>query len=163
MNITDINKLSKPHKRRKRVGRGEASGTGKTAGRGHKGFGQRNSKSLLKLEGGQMQIFRTAPKRGFNNAIFRKVYQPVNLADLERLFEIGETVDPATLKAKGYCKKIGNIKVLANGSLTKKLTVKAHAFSKTAREKIEQAGGSVEIMGQATTPKPTAGKAETDA
>ena len=163
MNITDINSAVKPHKRRKRVGRGEASGTGKTAGRGHKGFGQRNTKSLLKLEGGQMQVFRTAPKRGFNNALFRKVYQPVNLADLERLFADGEAVDPQALKAKGFCKKIDNIKVLASGNLTKKLTVKAHAFSKAARGKIEQAGGSVEIMGKATTPKPTAEKADTDA
>jgi large subunit ribosomal protein L15 len=159
VNITDINRSVKQHQRRKRVGRGESSGSGKTAGRGHKGFGQKNSKSLLRFEGGQQRVLRTAPKRGFNQARFRTAYLPVNLASLERLFESGETVDPAALRAKGLSKRVDRVKILGNGELTKALTVKAHAYSKSAREKIEAAGGTA----QTVAPAEPAGKAGSDA
>jgi len=146
VNITDINSSVSAHKRRRRVGRGESSGHGKTAGRGHKGFGQKNSKSLKKYEGGQMPIFRTTPKRGFNNARYRKEYLPVNLGQLETLFAAGETVDPAALRAKGVSKRVERVKILATGEITKALTVKAQAFSAAAKAKIEAAGGTAEVV-----------------
>ncbi|MFH0910925.1 MAG: 50S ribosomal protein L15 [Planctomycetota bacterium] len=146
MNISAINLRARHHKRRKRVGRGEASGQGKTAGRGHKGFGQKSTKSLLRYEGGQTPLFRRIPKRGFNNAFFRVAHVPVNLATLESLFEPEATVDPAALKQKGVTKTRGPIKVLGRGEITKPLVVRAHAFSRSAREKIEKAGGRCEVV-----------------
>jgi large subunit ribosomal protein L15 len=146
VNILDVNNCAKAHKRRKRVGRGDASGMGKTSGRGHKGLGQKSSKSMAKFEGGQMQIFRRIPKRGFNNSNFRKSYTPVNLTALERLFEAGATVEPSSIKEKGIAKDISSVKILGNGELTKSLTVKANAFSKAAVEKIEKAGGKAEVI-----------------
>lgn len=146
MNISDVNHSVSRRRRRKRVGRGEGSGYGKTSGRGHKGFGQRGRSSLVRFEGGQMQIFRTTPKRGFSNAQFRVVFLPVNLRALEKLFADGETVDPAALRAKGYSKDVAHVKILGGGELSKKLTVKAHAFSAAARQKIEAAGGTVEVL-----------------
>jgi large subunit ribosomal protein L15 len=146
VNICDINKSVKAHKKVRRVGRGESSGQGKTAGRGHKGVGQKSPTSMLRTEGGQMQIFRRLPKRGFNNSIFRKEYGPVNLDTLETLFNAGDTVSPETLREKGIHKSMELIKVLGRGELTKALTVKIHAVSATAKEKIEKAGGSVEVI-----------------
>ena len=132
---------------RKRVGRGPGSGSGKTAGRGHKGQKSRSGFSRrYGFEGGQMPLVRRIPKRGFTN-IFRVEFQVVNLRDLERVFSDGDTVSPEALVEKGLAR--GNkrlIKVLADGDLTKKLIVQAHKFSGSARAGIEKAGGSCEVV-----------------
>jgi large subunit ribosomal protein L15 len=140
---------------RKRIGRGEGSGTGKTAGRGHKGYGSRSgSKRRARFEGGQNPIhMRMRKLRGPNKKMsmpfepFRTHSQPVNLADLEAKFDDGAAVDLDALRAAGLAtRKNVPVKVLARGELTKKFTVHAHAFSKTAREKIEAAGGTVQVV-----------------
>lgn len=130
----------------KRIGRGHGSGHGKTAGKGHKGQWARSGGGVRPgFEGGQMPLARRIPKRGFNN-IFAKVYQTVNVSDLE-VFNDGVTVDAELLKAQGIIKKeLDGIKVLGDGELTKNLTVKAAAFSASAKEKIEKAGGKAEVM-----------------
>ena len=130
----------------KRVGRGHGSGNGKTAGKGHKGQNARSGGGVRPgFEGGQMPMTRRIPKRGFNN-IFAVKAATVNVSDLER-FNDGVVVDTELLKASGLLKKTANgIKVLGNGELTKNLTVKANAFSASAKEKIEKAGGKVEVM-----------------
>jgi large subunit ribosomal protein L15 len=140
---------------RKRIGRGEGSGTGKTAGRGHKGYGSRSgSKRRARFEGGQNPIhMRMRKLRGPNKKMsmpfepFRTHTQPVNLADLEERFDDGASVDLEALRAAGLgTRKDVPVKILARGELTKRLTVHAHAFSKTAREKIEAAGGTVQVL-----------------
>src|SRR6266516_4639201 len=139
---------------RKRVGRGAGSGLGKTAGRGHKGAGARSgNKRKPGYEGGQNPIhMRTRKLRGPHKKMsmpfeqFRTHTQPVNVADLEARFEAGTEVTPQTLRAAGLAKRRHPVKVLARGELTKKLTVRAHAFSAAAREKIEKAGGTVVIL-----------------
>ncbi|MBP0954516.1 MAG: 50S ribosomal protein L15 [Oscillospiraceae bacterium] len=130
----------------KRVGRGHGSGNGKTAGKGHKGQNARSGGGVRPgFEGGQMPMTRRIPKRGFNN-IFAVKAATVNVSDLER-FNDGVVVDTELLKASGLVKKTANgIKVLGNGELTKNLTVKANAFSASAKEKIEKAGGKAEVM-----------------
>ena len=130
----------------KRKGRGTASGNGKTAGRGHKGqMARSGGKTRIGFEGGQMPLARRIPKRGFNN-IFAKRTVAVNLAALNA-FEDGDVVDVAALTEKGIVRDAEyGIKVIANGTLTKKLTVKAAAFSASAKEKIEQAGGKAEVV-----------------
>ena len=132
-------------KKRKRVGRGPGSGTGKTAGRGHKGQRSRSGYSRrYGFEGGQMPLVRRIPKRGFTN-IFRVGYQVVNLRDLDRVFSDGDTVSPEIMAEKGLIRGGSKpVKVLAAGELSKKLTVRAHAFSKNAHASIEAAGGSCE-------------------
>ena len=127
---------------KKRVGRGPGSGNGKTAGRGEKGQKSRSGFSRMRgFEGGQMPLHRRLPKRGFTN-IFKTRYAVVNLSDLER-FDNGATVDEAALRAAGLMKgRYDGVKVLGNGSLTKKLTVAAAKFSETARKHIEAAGGT---------------------
>ena len=129
----------------KRVGRGHGSGNGKTAGKGHKGQHARAGRGIRPgFEGGQMPLQRRLPKRGFNN-IFASEYAVINVASLNA-FENGDVVDAAALKAKGIIKKeLDGVKVLANGTLTKKLTVKVAAVSASAKAKIEAAGGSVEV------------------
>ena len=128
---------------KKRVGRGPGSGTGKTAGRGHKGQRSRSGFSQrLGFEGGQMPLIRRVPKRGFTN-IFRKEFSVVNLRDLAD-FE-GE-INPETLLAKGLVRRGMRVKILGDGDLSAALVVKAHRFSKSAREKIEAAGGSCEEL-----------------
>ena len=130
----------------KRKGRGIASGNGKTGGRGHKGQKARSGgKVRIGFEGGQMPLARRIPKRGFNN-IFAKPLTAVNLSALNA-FEDGATVDAAALEAKGIIRdcKYG-LKVLSGGELTKKLTVKAAAFSANAKAKIEEAGGKAEVI-----------------
>ncbi len=131
----------------KRLGCGESSGHGKTSGKGHKGQKARSGGSIrLGFEGGQMPLIRRIPKRGFNNTAFRYVYCPVNVSSLE-VFESGSVVDVITLKNKGLASGTFDcIKILGNGEITKKLTVKAHKFSVTAREKIEKAGGTAEVI-----------------
>ena len=146
MKLEDILSAAGKNKRRKRVGRGIGSGHGKTSGRGHKGYGSRSgSKRRLGYEGGQNPTLARIPKRGFNNANFRKEFQVVNVASLEANFDDGATVDVAALKAASL---IGDamlpVKILGNGEIAKKLTVVASKFSASAKEKIAGAGGSVE-------------------
>jgi len=132
-------------KTRKRVGRGSGSGLGKTSGRGHKGQGARSGTGgRVHNEGGQMPIHRRLPKHGFTN-IWKKEYQIVNVADLTRCD--GAEISGETLKQAGLIKKADQpIKILGNGALDKALTVKAHAFTKSAVAKIEQAGGKAEVI-----------------
>jgi large subunit ribosomal protein L15 len=132
-------------KNRKRVGRGPGSGTGKTSGRGHKGAGQRSGyRRKAGHEGGQMPLFRRLPKRGFAN-IFRKEYQVINIVDLSR-FEPGE-VTLETLRNAGLIRKPNApVKLLGNGEVDKAYTVKVNAFSKSAVEKLEKAGGKAEVV-----------------
>ena len=140
---------------RKRIGRGEGSGTGKTAGRGQKGYGSRSgSKRRARFEGGQNPIhMRMRKLRGPNKKMsmpfepFRTHTQPVNLADLERKFDDGAAVDLDALKGAGLAtRKNVPVKILGRGELNKKLTVHAHAFSKAARERIEAAGGTCQVI-----------------
>ena len=131
----------------KRIGRGPASGQGKTAGKGHKGQKARAGRGMNPgFEGCQMPLQRRLPKRGFNN-IFAKEIAIVNVAALDAAFDNGAVVDAAALIEKGLVKKeLDGIKILAHGELTKKLTVKAHAFSAEAKAKIEAAGGTAEVI-----------------
>ncbi len=131
----------------KRIGRGHGSGTGKTAGKGHKGQKARSGGSIRPgFEGGQMPLQRRMPKRGFNN-IFATEYATVNVSALEERFEAGATVDAEALKACGLVKDAKDgIKILGNGELTKSLTVKAAKFTASAQEKIEKAGGKAEVI-----------------
>ena len=139
---------------RKRVGRGEGSGLGKTSGRGQKGAGSRSgNKRKPGYEGGQNPIhMRTRKLRGPHRKMsmpfepFRTHTQPVNVADLEARFGAGDEVTPELLRSAGLAKRKHPVKVLGRGELTKKLTVRAHAFSASAREKIEKAGGAVELI-----------------
>lgn len=147
MNITDITKLAGAHRRRRRVGRGRATGRGKTCGRGHKGYGARAGATKESIgEGGQMPTFRRLPKRGFSNAKFRQDYHVVNVAELEERCEAGEHVTPQWLKEKGLIRNLRlPVKILGDGELSKKIRVDATKFSRTAREKIEKAGGEAKI------------------
>ena len=131
--------------KRKIVGRGSGSGTGKTAGKGHKGQKARTGGKIRRgFEGGQTPLYRRIPKRGFNN-YFAKEYAIVNVADLET-FDNDAVVDSKALIEKGLIKKeLDGIKVLGNGELTKKLTVVATKFSKSAQEKIQAVGGKIEV------------------
>ena len=130
----------------KRIGRGHGSGNGKTAGKGHKGQNARSGGGVrIGFEGGQMPLTRRIPKRGFNN-IFAKEYAIVNVSDLNKFTE-GTVVDAELLKAAGLIKKTcDGVKVLGDGELTTKLTVKDAKFTKSAVEKIEKAGGKAEVM-----------------
>lgn len=143
--------------RPKRLGHGRASGHGKTSGRGGKGQTARSGSSIRPgFEGGQMPLIRRIPKRGFNNARFATVYLPVNVKDLNR-FEDGTRVDEALLRQVGLAKgRADGIKILGEGELQRRLTVCAHAFSASARAKIEQAGGTVEIFTRSAPPAPAA-------
>lgn len=128
----------------KRKGRGAATGNGKTAGYGHKGQKARSGVKKAGFEGGQMPLQRRLPKRGFNN-IFATVYTTVKISDLNR-FEDGAVVDTAALLNAGLIKKVNDgVKVLGNGELEKKLTVEVAAFTASAKEKIEKAGGKAEV------------------
>lgn len=133
-------------KERKRIGRGYGAGTGKTAGKGHKGQKARAGHGQQPgFEGGQMPLQRRIPKRGFNN-IFAEEIVAVNVGSLNK-FEDGATVDAAALTQAGIVKKAcDGVKILSNGKLEKKLTVKANAFSAAAKEKIEAAGGKAEVI-----------------
>ena len=132
---------------RKRVGRGPGSGLGKTSGRGEKGQKSRSGyKHKLGFEGGQMPLHRRVPKRGFTNHRFRKEYAEVNLGRLDA-FDAGTIVTPELLMKRGVIKKLRDgVKVLAKGSLTKALTVRAHKFSAKAQETIAGAGGKAEVL-----------------
>ena len=129
-----------------RKGRGAGSGNGKTAGYGHKGQKARSGVKKAGFEGGQMPLQRRLPKRGFNN-IFATKYANVKISDLEAKFEAGSVVDTKALVEAGIIKKsLDGIKVLGNGELTKALTVQAAAFTASAKEKIEKAGGKAEVI-----------------
>ena len=130
----------------KRKGRGHGSGNGKTAGRGHKGQNARSGGGVrIGFEGGQMPIYRRLPKRGFNN-VFALKYAEINVSDLNK-FEDGAVVDAAALKEAGIIKKtLDGLKVLGNGNVEKKVTVKAAKFTEAAKEKIVAAGGKYEVM-----------------
>ena len=132
---------------RRRVGRGIGSGLGKTAGKGHKGQNARSGGGVRPgFEGGQLPLFRRLPKRGFSNANFKVRYAVINLSDLNR-FEDGAVVTPEILKEMGLVKnQLDGIKVLGNGTLEKKVNVKAHKFSSVAKEQIEKMGGKAEVI-----------------
>lgn len=139
---------------KKRLGRGKGSGTGKTAGRGHKGAGARSgAKSKRGYEGGQTAIHMRMRKlrgphmkKSMPFEPFRTHTQPVNVSDLEERFDAGAEVTPASLRDAGLAKRRTPVKVLGKGEISKKLTVRAHAFSATAKEKIEAAGGTAEVI-----------------
>jgi large subunit ribosomal protein L15 len=148
MKLHDLRPDEGATRRRKRVGRGISAGQGKTAGRGTKGQGARSGPNKgAYFEGGQLPLVRRLPfKRGFTN-IFRVEYQEVNVADLGQRFGDGDTVTPEALAAKGLIKKAEEpVVVLGEGDLSVKLTVKAHRFSKSAQQKIEAAGGTVQTL-----------------
>ncbi len=146
MKLNELSPAAGSRKTRRRVGRGVATGRGKTAGRGTKGHNSRSGGGVRPgYEGGQMPIHRRLPKRGFTN-IFRKRYAIVNIRDLAR-FESGSAVDEAALVQAGLVKgRRDGIKLLGNGDISHPLTVKVHCISRSAREKIEACGGSVEVV-----------------
>ena len=145
MKLHELSPAPGSRKVRIRVGRGLGSGLGKTSGRGHKGQKARSGAPRPGFEGGQMPLYRRLPKRGFKN-IFAKEYAEVNVSSLNR-FEDGATVDPAALVEAGILKNVcDGVRVLGNGEITKKLTVVANGFTKSAEEKITAAGGKVEVI-----------------
>ena len=152
MMLHDVNEGNQKRKRRKRIGRGPGSGHGKTSGRGQKGQKSRAGWSQHPVfQGGAMPMIRRIPKRGFNNK-FALTVATINVSDLEQLFEAGAEVSPQVLKENKKVKsRYDVLKILGNGNLTKSLTVTAHRFSKSAREKIEQAGGTVNEIAVKTT------------
>ena len=147
MKLNSIHPADGATKTRKRVGRGPGSGTGKTAGRGENGQKSRSGYSRKAgFEGGQLPLYRRLPKRGFTNARFKVEYAVINLDDLNK-FEDGAVVTPEILKEMGLLKnQLCGVKVLGNGKLNKKLTVKAHKFSASALAAIEKSGGKVEVI-----------------
>ena len=147
MKLHELRPNEKAFKVRKRVGRGPGSGLGKTSGKGHKGQNARSGGGVRPgFEGGQLPLFRRLPKRGFSNARFKTVYAVINLSDLNK-FEEGAIITPELLKEMGILKnQLDGVKVLGNGNLEKKLTVKANKFSKTAIEAIEKMGGKAEVI-----------------
>ena len=146
MNLHDLSPAPGSTQVGKRKGRGPGTGNGKTAGRGHKGQWARSGGGVrVGFEGGQMPLARRVPKRGFNN-IFAKPLEAIIVASLN-MFEVGDTVNVCDLLDKGILSKCEHgVKVLGNGTLSKKLTVRASAFSASAKEKIEQAGGKAEVI-----------------
>ena len=147
MELNELKYTTGSIKSNKRVGRGTSSGHGKTSGRGQKGQNARSGGGVrVGFEGGQNPLVFRIAKRGFNNYEFATRYAVINVSDLDK-FENGTEITPGLLKEMGIVKKLEDgLKVLGNGELTKKVTVKAHKFSKTAKEKIESAGGKVEVI-----------------
>ena len=146
MDLSTLSPAPGSRKSRKRLGRGPGSGLGKTSGRGHKGRGARSGGNTHpSFEGGQMPLQRRLPKRGFHNP-FRRTFSIVNLSRLEAAFDGGAVVDTAALIAHGLVRAGRPIKVLGQGELSKALTVKAHAFSESAKARIAAAGGSAEVI-----------------
>ena len=142
-----LNELETTKKNRKRLGRGQGSGTGKTSGKGHKGQNARSGGGVRPgFEGGQLPLYRRLSKRGFNNYEFSIRYATVNVGDLER-FEEGTVVTKELLIETGLVRKeLDGVKILGNGELSKKLTVKANKFSSKAEEKIVSVGGTIEVI-----------------
>lgn len=147
MKLHELSPAAGSTKERKRIGRGAGSGQGKTAGKGHKGQKARAGRGMRPgFEGGQMPLQRRIPKRGFNN-IFGTEMAIVNVAALEEAYEAGATVTVESLIEKGLVKKaLDGVKVLGHGDITKSLTVQANAFSESAKQKIEAAGGKTEVI-----------------
>jgi large subunit ribosomal protein L15 len=147
MRLHDLKPRPGAKHRRKRLGQGESSGHGKTSGRGGKGQTARSGSSIrIGFEGGQMPLIRRIPKRGFNNTRHGTLYLPVNVEALNT-FDDGARVDEAALRERGLAKGRGDgIKILGDGEVTKKLSVSAHAFSASARSKIEAKGGTCEVI-----------------
>lgn len=152
MDLNSLSPVKGSKHRKRRVGRGNSSGLGKTCGKGTKGQKARSGSGIRPgFEGGQMPLHRRLPKRGFSNYPFRKRYALVNLRDLSR-FEAETVVDPAVLKESGLVRKLyDGVKILGDGDIAVPLTVHAHRFSKSARAKIEAAGGKAVDVGQHTT------------
>ena len=146
MNLESLSPVKGSVSKRKRVGRGHGSGLGKTSGRGHKGAGQRSgNKKRAWFEGGQMPLSRRLPRRGFTN-IFREKFQIVNIGDLN-IVDNNAVIDPEFLKNKGFVRSsLKPIKVLGNGIIEKKISISATAFSSSAKEKIEKAGGEIIVL-----------------
>jgi large subunit ribosomal protein L15 len=155
MRLHDLKPRPGAKHRRKRLGQGESSGHGKTSGRGGKGQTARSGSSVrIGFEGGQMPLIRRIPKRGFNNAQFAVRYIPVNLEVLNK-FEEGATVNEAALRGLGLANgRLKRVKILGDGELTRKLTVHAHAFSASARAKIEKLGGACQLIESKAPAKP---------
>lgn len=149
MNLHNLEAPVPNRKNRKRVGRGEGSGTGKQSGRGHKGQKSGSGYSrTIGFEGGQMPLQRRIPKFGFKNP-FRVEYVPVNIGRIQEMVDAGrlnDTISPSDLVAAGIVKKNTRVKILGNGELTKALTITAHAFSKSAEEAVSKAGGKTEVI-----------------
>jgi large subunit ribosomal protein L15 len=135
-------------KKRKRIGRGKGSGHGKTCGRGHKGCGQRSGGTIRgTYEGGQMPLFRRIPKRGFNNYNFARRYEIVNVSQLEHFFDDGTAISIEEMASAGLVDSAkSKVKILGDGELTKKLSVSAQKFSKSAADKISGCGGTVKVV-----------------
>jgi large subunit ribosomal protein L15 len=152
MSLHEVHQGVQKHKKTRRIGRGVGSGRGKTSGKGHKGqIARAGWKTLPIFQGGGSPMVRRIPKRGFTN-IFAATIAEVNVSDLELLFDAGAEVTAETLAEKGYLKKrFDELKILGDGELTKTLTVSAHRFSASAREKIEKAGGTVNVLKVKTT------------
>ena len=146
MDLSNLRPPKGARRARKRIGRGQGSGTGKTAGRGHKGAKSRSGfKHKRGFEGGQMPLHRRVPKRGFHN-LFRETYEVVNLDTLAEQFDPGVEITPELLRERGLVGRQGRVKVLARGDVGKALTVRAHKFSGKAAEKIAAAGGTAEVL-----------------
>lgn len=149
MDLSTVHHGTQKRKPKKRVGRGPGSGHGKTSSRGSKGqwasAGAKKPTSVF--EGGQMQLFRRLPKRGFSHGSWRKHFHVINVSDLDKHFKDGDVVDPAAIKGAGLANGVTDgLRVLGDGELSKKLTVKAHHFSKSASEKIAARGGTAEVI-----------------
>ena len=149
MDLSTVHQGIHKHKKKKRVGRGVGSGHGKTSTRGSKGqwasAGAHKPPSIF--EGGQMPLFRRIPKRGFSHATWDKHFLVVNVGDLDSAFADGDTVDPAALRRVGLAKgPADGVRILGNGEVTKRLTIRAHHFSKSAQEKIAARGGTAEVI-----------------
>ncbi len=155
MRLHDLKPRPGAKHRRKRLGQGESSGHGKTSGRGGKGQTARSGSSIrIGFEGGQMPLIRRIPKRGFNNARHTTRFLPVNLESLNQ-FDDGARVDAEALRNAGLANgRLEQIKILGDGDLTKKLTVSAHAFSASAKAKIEAKGGTCEVLAAKAAPAP---------
>ncbi len=146
MELSNLSPAAGSKHNRYRKGRGHASGNGKTAGYGHKGQKARSGAPRTGFEGGQMPLYRRLPKRGFQNYNHKEIIT-LNVSDLEKYYEDGATVVSEDLIERGIIKDTyDGLKILGNGEITKKLTVKANAFSATAKEKIEAAGGKAEVI-----------------
>jgi large subunit ribosomal protein L15 len=165
MDLSNVHIGIKKHKTKKRVGRGPGSGHGKTASRGSKGqYSQAGAKRpSWTFEGGQMPLFRRIPKRGFSHETWDKKYHVVNVGDLDKAFNDGDTVDQGALKRVGLANgPADGIRVLGQGEVSKKLIVKAHHFSKSADEKIKAKGGTAEVIPPPKKPVRNKMKARTD-
>jgi large subunit ribosomal protein L15 len=156
MDLSTVHQGIHKLRRKKRVGRGPGSGHGKTASRGSKGqwASAGAKKPTVLFEGGQMQLFRRLPKRGFSHASWDRSYHVVNVGDLDKAFADGATVDQAALKEVGLANgPADGVRILGEGDLTKKLVIKAHHFSKSAAEKIAAKGGTAEVIPPPKKPK----------